>query len=270
MDSPGGSYSRYIVLLSASASVAGKVQIAKSVANALSCPLYQGDSMHETCAKAAAAVGTRNSTAGVADDGGIQSRNETRYRRMWLSKMTRTGLLFPEESRPATGGFSGFGGRAASISASSSRRGSNSSTTSVSASSETASVVSSAASSLSPFSAPAAQYINKPPPMAQIQEKRPILMVITHPELDHWHKSCIHNTLDDYGIGVIFVPLNEDDRLPVPDTPDPKTITSFDQLGSFGRQHDQGTIVLRVDVDDKVEELVEQIIAGVKDILRPL
>ena len=87
---------KYIVLITASTAVAGKVQIAKSVATTLTCPLFQGDSLHETAAKA----------AGL----GAAEPNETRYQRMWLSKMTRTGLLFPDESRPANEGFSGFGG----------------------------------------------------------------------------------------------------------------------------------------------------------------
>ena len=105
---------KYIILLLAPTSVAGKVQIATSVAKSLSCPLFQGDALHESNAKAAAVGASRS------DDGG-----RGRYQRMWLSKMTRTGLLFPEESRPANEGFSGFGG--CSSSASTSRRGSASS-----------------------------------------------------------------------------------------------------------------------------------------------
>lgn len=96
--------SRYMVLIIASTAVAGKAQIAKSVAAALGCPLVQGDSLHETSAKAASVGAAKNV------DGAAPGPNMDRYRRMWLSKMTRTGYLFPEESRPATGGFSGFGG----------------------------------------------------------------------------------------------------------------------------------------------------------------
>ncbi|KUI60825.1 hypothetical protein VP1G_08021 [Cytospora mali] len=99
-----------------STAVAGKFQIARSWASGLSCPSYQGESMHHSAAKAA--------SVGVSS-----GQNEARYQRMWLSKLTRTGLLFPEESRPATAGFSGFGG---SSSTSTSCRGSTSSVASVS------------------------------------------------------------------------------------------------------------------------------------------
>lgn len=126
--------SKYIILLLAPTSVAGKVQIATSVSKSLSCPLIQGDSLHESSAKAAAVGASR-------DDGGGRER----YQRMWFSKMTRTGLLFPEESRPANEGFYGFGG--GSFSTSTSRRGSEStvsSTTSFDGASTAGSTASSA------------------------------------------------------------------------------------------------------------------------------
>jgi hypothetical protein len=125
-----------------STSVSGKVQIARSVAEGLACPLYQGDSLHESSAKAAS-IGTSRlaPTAATMETGkadterevssgqdatvaSVPGPNEARYRRMWLSKLTRTGLLFPEESRPATWGFSGLGG---TPSTTVSRRGSGSS-----------------------------------------------------------------------------------------------------------------------------------------------
>jgi hypothetical protein len=78
----------------------------------LSCPLFQGDSLHETSAKAASVGASRRP---IDDDelaGTGRGLNEARYQRMWLSKITRTGYLFPEESRPAMSseGFTGFGG----------------------------------------------------------------------------------------------------------------------------------------------------------------
>ena len=62
--------SKYIVVIMGSTAAAGKVQIATSVAQALGCPLFQGDSLHESSAKAA--------SVGVAAG---MKRNEQRYRR---------------------------------------------------------------------------------------------------------------------------------------------------------------------------------------------
>lgn len=176
--------SKYIVLIMASTAVAGKVQIAATVAKALACPLYQGDSLHESSAKAA-------SLGAGGDSGG--GPNEQRYKRMWLSRMTRTGLLFPEESRPVDEGFSGFGGSVpkstttspSSSSAVSSRRGS--------AASE------STAQSTASMSTVATQYTNRPPapafaaePDAAARERRanPVLLVLTHPPLEAWHRAA--------------------------------------------------------------------------------
>lgn len=67
----GAQPSKFILLLMGSIKVAGKVQIATSVSKALSCPLYQGDSLHESCAKVATVdMGATESMSGA---------NETRY-----------------------------------------------------------------------------------------------------------------------------------------------------------------------------------------------
>lgn len=277
---------KYIILILASTAVAGKAQIAKSVAGALGCPLFQGDSLHDTAARAAS-VGA--AAAAAAPRGGDEEAsfasgaNEGRYQRMWLSKMTRTGYLFPDESRPANEGFSGFGGGApAPSSSSTSRRGSVSSAASASASSEAAG--SSSASSGGHVSAPqppgAAKYINKPPPttMLSADEKlrraNPALMVVTHPVLEQWHKDSIRHVVGEYGIGVIFVPLDEDDELPVLKPLDPRTMTSFGALGSFGsaQKIDTGTtlddeIVLTVNIDANVGDLTDDIVNGVRDLM---
>ncbi|KAK2054950.1 hypothetical protein LY76DRAFT_521468 [Colletotrichum caudatum] len=289
--------SKYIILIVASNAVAGKVQIAKSVASALACPLFQGDSLHETVAKAAN-LGASRGPAGAGS-----GPNEGRYQRMWLSKMTRTGLLFPEESRPANEGFSGFGGTS---STSTSRRGSASSVASASsdalaaASAASVSTASSFTSSSggvpSAAAAPTAKYINKPvtsaplPDDELLRRANPALMVVTHPELERWHKDCIRKTVGEYRIGVIFVPLGEseddddddDDELPVLKPLDPRTMTSFASLGSLGAfgtgsgggGGDGGgsleeEIVLRVNVDADVEHLIEEIVDGVRDIMGP-
>ena len=288
---------QYIILLLAPTSVAGKVQIATSVSKAVSCPLFQGDSLHESSAKAAAVGASRS------DDGG-----RGRYQRMWLSKMTRTGLLFPEESRPATEGFSGFGG--GSSSTSTSRRGSDSSissTASFGAGSTAGSTASSAVdvgnqSMTGGRTSSTSQYINKPVFAVSEDERRrksnPALMVLTHPELEAWHKDAIRRAVGEYGIGIIFVPLfkvdarsdNElektvEDEVPVLKPLDPKTIsqfTTFDALRAaaggvgggkklkYGKGKEgclEEEMVLEVDIGGNVEEIIEEVVRGVRDVM---
>lgn len=262
--------STYIILIVASTAVAGKVQIANSVADALACPLFQGDSLHETSARAASHVGIRTAVP-ARNDGSGQGQasvepNRERYQRMWLSKMTRIGHLFPGESRPATEGFSGFGGGApapvfGSTSASSSRSNVN---------------------SLIPTGAilGTTTYVHKPPPTAALSEDKklrsanPALMVVTHPVLEQWHKDSIRHVVGEHGIGVVFVPLDEDQELPALKPLDPRTMTNFASLGSFGnaKKVTVGTnlddeIVLVIDTKAKVEDLIEDIILGVQDIM---
>jgi hypothetical protein len=289
--------SKYIILLLAPTSVAGKVQIATSVSKSLSCPLFQGDSLHESSAKAAAVGASRS------DDGG-----RGRYQRMWLSKMTRTGLLFPEESRPANEGFSGFGGGASSTSTS--RRGSGasiSSTTSFGGGSTAASTASSAVGVGNQLMTSGgifgtSQYINQPVFTISEEEGRrksnPALMVLTHPELEAWHKDAIRKAIGEYGIGIIFVPLFKidaehddelekigEDELPVLRPLDPRTIsgfTSFDALRAVAGGVDGGKklkygkgkegnleeeMVLEVDVGGNVEEIIEEVVRGVRDVM---
>ncbi|KAI9830342.1 MAG: hypothetical protein M1819_005723 [Sarea resinae] len=289
--------SKYIILLLAPTSVAGKVQIATSVSKSLSCPIFQGDSLHESSAKAAAVGASRSG------DGG-----RGRYQRMWLSKMTRTGLLFPEESRPANEGFSGFGG--VSSSTSTSRRGSGSSvssTTSFGVGSTAGSTASSTVDVGDQFMAfggilSTSQYINQPVFTVTEEERRrksnPALMVLTHPELEAWHKDAIGKATGEYGIGIIFVPLfkidaehadsseqNGEDELPVLRPLDPRTIsafTSFDALRAAAGGVDGGAklkygkgkkgnleeeMVLEVDVGGSVEDIIEEVVRGVGDVM---
>ena len=288
---------KYIILLLAPTSVAGKVQIATAVSKSLSCPLFQGDSLHESNAKAAA-VGTSRS-----NDGG-----RGRYQRMWFSKMTRTGLLFPEESRPATEEFSGFGGGLSS--ASTSRRGSGSSvssTVSFGAGSTDGSTASSAVdvgnrSMILGDISGTSGYINQPVLTASEEEKRrkgnPALMVLTHPELEAWHKDAIREVTGEYGIRIIFVPLfrsnaEHDDELeergseelPVLRPLDPRMtsgFTSFDALRAAAGGVDDGKhlkygkgkkgnleeeIMLEVDVRGSVEDIIDEVVRGVRDIM---
>ncbi|KAF4909088.1 hypothetical protein CGCVW01_v012060 [Colletotrichum viniferum] len=261
--------SKYIILITASTSVAGKVQIAKSVAAALSCPLFQGDSLHETSAKAATVGMSRGPSGADGDDEAVRP-NEARYERMWLSKMTRTGLLFPEESRPANEGFCGFGGTS---STSTSRRGSFSSI--ASATSDAASTSSIARSFMS-SGPPTTKYVNKPVMSTLVgdetwRKSNPALMVVTHPELEQWHKNSIRKTVEEYGIGVLFVPLydEEEEELPILKPLDPRVMPSFGSVprpkaarGYLGEE-----TVLRVDIEGKVEDITQEIVENARKIM---
>ncbi|KAK0641936.1 hypothetical protein B0T16DRAFT_336663, partial [Cercophora newfieldiana] len=271
--------SKYIILIMGSVNAAGKVAIAQSVSNALHCTLLQGDSIHKSSAKAASI-----STSGEP--------NEARYQRMWLSKMTRTGDLFPDESRPATEGFSGFGGTS---STSTSRRNSVSSIASATSSTSSAPLPS---SPYTPSSQPPARPItstfqsegsvvkgalNTVFTLSEEERRRranPALMVLTHPPLEPWHKLAIRNSVSPYGIGIIFVPLyaeeDEDEELPVLRPLDPSTMLSFPtSFGRFGgetnREKGWGTLdremKIKIDVDADVEARTAEIIRLVADVM---
>ncbi|KAK4693369.1 hypothetical protein P7C71_g4023, partial [Lecanoromycetidae sp. Uapishka_2] len=122
-------------------------------------------------------------------------------------------------------------------------------------------------------------------------------MVLTHPELKAWHKDAIRKAVGEYGIGVIFVPLfksdtehddeleRQDDELPVLRPLDPRTIsgfTNFDALRDAaggvddGKELDCGKgreasleeeMVLKVDIGSNVEEIIEEVVRGVKDVM---
>jgi len=289
--------SKYIVLIMGSTAVTGKVQTATSVAKALGCPLLLGDSLHESSAKAANVGASRPAEPVAPSAAGAGGPNEARYRRMWLSKLTRTGMLFPEESRPATEGFSGFGGTS---STSTSRRGSASSVASEASGPSSAGAGHSRGgsrdfvhppappTSASGFPAKTASSIHKAVFTLSEEEKRrrasPALMVLTHPELEAWHKVAIRSSVGDYGLGVIFVPLYDDgtsgegegsdgDELPVLQPLDPRTMTSFPI--SFGTPKKKaagwgtlGTeIKIRINVEADVESKIAEIIELVRDVM---
>ncbi|KAK9780958.1 hypothetical protein SCAR479_02144 [Seiridium cardinale] len=268
--------SKYIILIMGSTEVAGKVQIAKTVSGAFSCPQFNGDSMHDSCAKAASVGATRRPVNAAGDDESSfnsSGANEARYQRMWMSKMTRTGLLFPEESRPANEGFSGFGG---SSSTSTSRRGSASSIES--ASSNIAASTTSTSSSMTGFvmnSGPrTTQYHNNPTftlsEKARLRKDNPVLLVLTHPQLETWHKDAIRTATKDYGIGIIYVPLYEDDDIPVLKPLDPRTMTSFGSFGgpkNVGPSNTDEEIILRIDTQANVETIAEEIVAEARSVM---
>ena len=286
--------SKYIVLIMGGTGTAGKTQIATDVARALACTVYNGDSMHDSCAKAASVGASRAPpVAASADEDAaapaVPGPNEARYRRMWLSKLTRTGLLFPEESRPATEGFSGFGGTS---STSTSRRGSVSSVASNSSSTGASSGVASSfggESAVARFSSPPgvgsqpAPYVLNPvftvPESERLRRANPALMVLMHPPLEAWHKLALRDTVGEYGIGIIFVPLwddeddEEDEELPVLRPLDPRTMTSFPtSLGQLAqRRRLSGTLdeemKLRINTESDVEGQTAEIVEEVREMM---
>jgi hypothetical protein len=110
----------------------------------------------------------------------------------------------------------------------------------------------------------------------KLQKANPALMVVTHPELEAWHKKSIRTVVGEYGIGVIFVPLEGEEgeegvgELPVLKPLDPRTMTSF---GSFGVVQKPAAktldeeIVLKVDGGGNVEDIIEDIVSGVNEIM---
>lgn len=282
---PGHKPHKFIVLVIGSTAVAGKVQIARSVAKSLSCPLLQGESFHDSSAKAANVGSSRIQVAALANP---PKPNSARYQRLWLSKLTRTGLLFPEESRPANEGFSGFGGMS---STSTSRRGSTSSV-SVDSGSSILSASSSQRDSDSSRS-------NNPPPppakpffvepavqnavftISEVERRRrenPALMVLTHPDLEPWHRLALRQAVGDYGIGIIFAALEDyeeesDDDLPILRPLDPRTMSSFP--ASCGRLDSSRRIEpsldkemnITIDLDADIDSKTEKIIQGARDIM---
>jgi hypothetical protein len=146
------------------------------------------------------------------------------------------------------------------------------------------------------------QYINQPVFTISEEERRrklnPALMVLTHPELEAWHKDAIRKATGEYGMGIIFVPLfkidaeHDDelekkgkDELPVLRPLDPTTIsefTSFDALRAaagavdgekklkYGKSKEgnlEEEMVLEVDVGGRVEEIIEEVVRGVRDVM---
>lgn len=145
------------------------------------------------------------------------------------------------------------------------------------------------------------QYISQPVLTVSEEESRrksnPALMVLTHPQLEPWHRETIHIATAEYGIGIIFVPLFksdteldemedlEEDDLPVLRPLDPSTIsgfTSFDALRAAAEGADNGKkmkygkgkegnleeeMVLDVDVRGSVEKIIEEIVRGVRNVM---
>lgn len=240
---------KYILVVAAPLSTPGKLSIANELSKIFSCPEYIGDSIHSSSAKAAS-VGAQP--------------NKERYQRMWLSKMTRTGLLFPDESKPAAAEFSGFGG-----SASTSRRGSVSSVAS-NASSRPESVASRVFESVVATATNESRGVNAHFTISEEERRRrenPVLLVLTQPELEAWHRTAIQCAVGEYGIGVIFIQLYEEDEcvneeLPILQPLNPGLMNRFPGLaGLQTRSRGWGTLHEEMKITvDKRESVAHQIV----------
>jgi hypothetical protein len=175
------------------------------------------------------------------------------------------------------GHYEGLGGGSASTS----RRGSASSIASSSSDAVLSTVSSSMGSVASGFLSsgiPTTKFVNRPPVFTVSEKEKErkankALMVVTHPELEGWHKESIRSSVGEYGIGVVFIPLGENEEeedLPLLKPLDPRTMTSF---GSFmplekpPKTLDE-EIILRVDNGGNTEEIIEDIVSGVNEILQ--
>ncbi len=123
-------------------------------------------------------------------------------------------------------------------------------------------------------------------------------MVLTHPDLEAWHKDAIRKAIGEYNIGIIFVPLfkvvaehddeleeKEKDELPVLRPLDPRAIsgfTNFDALRAIAGSVDGGKklkygngkegnleeeMVLEVDIEGRVEVIIEEVVRGAIDVM---
>ena len=123
-------------------------------------------------------------------------------------------------------------------------------------------------------------------------------MVLTHPELEAWHKDAIRKATGEYDIGIIFVPLFKidaehddelekkgEDELPVLRPLDPRTISGFTSFSAlraavggvdggnelkYGKGKEgnlEEEMVLEVDVGGSVEEIIEEVVRGVRDVM---
>jgi hypothetical protein len=119
-------------------------------------------------------------------------------------------------------------------------------------------------------------------------------MVLTHPNLEAWHKDAIREATREYGIGTIFVHFGntdaeddeekEEEELPVLRPLDPRTISgfaSFDALRAAaadvggetnlkygkGKRGNVAEMMVRVDIRGSVEEVAEEIVSEVRDIM---
>jgi hypothetical protein len=145
------------------------------------------------------------------------------------------------------------------------------------------------------------QYISQPVFTISEEERRrksnPALMVLTHPELEAWHRDAIRRATGEYDIGIIFVPLyetdaeqddveeEEEEELPVLKPLDPRTISgfaSFDALRAAAGGGDRGKklkygkgkegnleeeMVLNIGIRGVVEEIIEKVVEGVRDVM---
>ena len=203
---------------------------------------------------------------------------------MWMGKLTRTGLLFPEESRAVNLGVRGEEGGWRGSSAEVENAGAALCSTTVNE-----------GAAIDGRQEPK-RYVNRSV-LAERGRVNPALMVLTHPEIEAWHRECIREATVEYGIGVVFVPLfrtnveqygrakREEEGLAVLKPLGPGMVgrfASFDALkgdaGGTGDVKEAGygrgkvgsleeEMVLEVDVSGNVEEIIGEVVRGVQDVM---
>ncbi|KAG8167987.1 hypothetical protein KVR01_003676 [Diaporthe batatas] len=294
-DRPGPSTTakpkKTLILIMGSTTVTGRAQVLREVGNALSCPTYVGDSIHDSSAKAASVGASRRSHTENTETGSSSrpaGPNEGLYKRLWLSKLTRTGLLFPEESRPAQEGFSGFGaGAGGAFSSPTLTRTTTSRRGSIDISASDSAPWGDAGTSAAP-SVSDKTLVFQISEAERLRRENPVLMALTHPYIEKWHKMIIRQALGEYGIGVIFVPLykeqpdtqgegdDETDDLPILRPLDPSSMSSFPL--SFGADRTVAgkprgwasldeEMQVATDVDADIETKIRNIVDGIKFII---
>jgi hypothetical protein len=101
------------------------------------------------------------------------------------------------------------------------------------------------------------------------RRENPVLMVLTHTELKGWHKTAIRTSVGEYGIGVVFVPLyeeeeatwvplyeveDEDEDLPVLKPFDPRTMTGFPVVLTGEGRGSEEELKVKIDIHGEVED----------------
>jgi len=123
-------------------------------------------------------------------------------------------------------------------------------------------------------------------------------MVLTHPDVEEWHRDAIREATGEYGIGIIFVPLfktdtdqgekeedEEEEDLPILRPFDPTTISGFTSFDAFRAaasgvdserklKYGQGKkgnleeeMVLNIDVGGNIENIIEEVLKGVQNVM---
>jgi len=93
-------------------------------------------------------------------------------------------------------------------------------------------------------------------------------MVVTHPQLEKWHRTAIREALGDYGLGVIFIPLwqqqeeyeeEDEEDLPILQPLNPATMTAFPIPVSQRNEEITLTVDVKCDVDMQTAQVIREV-----------